>query len=77
VKGFRPLGIAPPYAIPIELEMGAGLGNAFSNLTRILGEPDVDGLSPVGTQALLPHYTLFGLLDVERGARLKIFGPYN
>jgi hypothetical protein len=62
---------------PVEFQTGAALGDVFRNLTRVLGNSDIDDPPAAGTQALLPHYAPFGLRDVGRRARLKIFRWYD
>jgi hypothetical protein len=42
VHHFEAIRIAPPGTIPIELEIGARLGNVFGNLTQILDDSGVD-----------------------------------
>jgi hypothetical protein len=62
---------------PVEFQTGARLGDVFRNLTRVLGNSDIDDPSAVSTQALLQHYTPFGLRDVGRRGWLKIFRWYD
>jgi len=64
-----------PTSVAVQFEIRAGLGDVFRDLIGILSSPDVNDPVTDGRQALLPHSPPFCLTDVERRARLEIFGP--